>query len=375
MHLPSLLLFCLFRLSELKSGNRLVWGLNNMWTSSESSTRTFFQTLRRGTVLLLVISTILVLTITAGPQTKTLRLASTPWSPFTNVPGKARFALDLVHTALGRTGVTAETSIIDEGKLTPALLNGEFDGSAALWRDDAREKALVYSRPYLENRLILVGRAGTDVSAKSLADLGGKRVALVEGYSYGDKTKVANGPTYVPSSSEEDSIQKLLNGGADYTLMDELVVEYILQNHATQARARLAFGSTPLIVRTLHFAVSRKIPDAQRIVDLFNAELLGMISDRSYHRLLQLDWISADVDGDGRPEYVPRTDQVGANPPDHSYKLFSEQTAANPNSGPRFYLGGKVYSSWSSVPDAHKVPRAPGTLNDGAQFSIFTFKF
>ena len=326
-------------------------------------------------LLFVGVSAILVLTITAGPQTKTLRLASTPWSPFTNVPGKARFALDLVHTALGRVGITAETSIIDEGKLTSALINGEFDGSAALWRDDAREKALIYSRPYLENRLILVGRAGTDVSAKSMADLAGKRLALVEGYAYGDRTRVTNGPSYIASATEEDSIQKLLGGAADYTLMDELVVEYLLKNYAAEARAKLAFGSTPLIVRTLHFAVNRKIPDAQRIVDLFNAELLGMISDRSYHRLLQLEWISADVDGDGRPEYVPRTDQVGANAPDHSYRLFSEQTAAEGSGGPRFYFGGKVYSSWSSVPDAHKQPRAPGTLNDGAQFSIFTFKF
>ena len=314
-------------------------------------------------------------TMTARPQTKTLRLASTPWSPFTNVPGKARFALDLVHTALGRVGITAETTIIDEGKLTPALINGEFDGSAALWRDEAREKALIYSRPYLENRLVLVGRSGSDVSAKSLADLTGKRLALVDGYAYGDRTKGPGGPTYVASASEEDSIQKLLNGGADYTLIDELVVEYLLKNYSQESRARLAFGKTPLIVRTLHFAVNRKVPDAQRIVDLFNAELLGMISDRSYHRLLQLEWISADVDGDGRPEYVPRSDQPGPIAPDHSYRLFSEQTAADPAGGPRFYLGGKVYSSWSAVPDAHKQPRAPGTLNDGAQFSIFTFKF
>ena len=64
----------------------------------------------------------------------TLRLASTPWSPFTNVPGQTRVALDLVHTALQRIGVTAETTIVPDGTLTPALLAGTFDGSAAMWR-------------------------------------------------------------------------------------------------------------------------------------------------------------------------------------------------------------------------------------------------
>ena len=36
-----------------------------------------------------------------------------------------------------------------------------------------------------------------------------------------------------------------------------------------------------------------------------------MIADRSYHRLLHLDWIRADVDGDGLREYVPHVDQTG----------------------------------------------------------------
>ena len=327
--------------------------------------------------MVLCFAAILAATTSAGAQTATLRLASTPWSPFTNEQGKARFALDLVHTALERMGIKADTAIISEGRLTPALINGEFDGSAALWKDDARQKALIYSQPYLENRLVLVGRKDSDVSAKALTDLTGKRLALVEGYAYGDAVKNPKGPTYVGSLSEEDSIQKLLNSGADYTLMDQLVVEYLLKNYPEEARSRLAFGSTPLLVRTLHFAVNRKLPDAQRIIDYFNAELLKMIADRSYHRLLQLDWIEADVDGDGRLEYVPRYDQVGPNLPDHSYQLFTDRTTydSGPKPNSRFYLGGKVYSSWSAVPDAHKVPRAPGTFSDGAQFSIFTFKF
>jgi ABC-type amino acid transport substrate-binding protein len=325
-------------------------------------------------ILFLPIAAILA-TTSDGAQTKTLRLASTAWSPFTNAPGKPRFALDLVGAALERLGISADTTIIEESKLTPSLLSGEFDGSAALWRDEARERALIYSQPYLENRLILVGRKGTDVSAKSLADLAGTRLALVEGYAYGDAVKNPNGPTYVPSLSEEDSLQKLLNVSADYTLMDQLVVEYILKNHSAEARSRLAFGSNPLVVRTLHFAVNRRLPDAQRIIDLFNAQLIHMVADRSYHRLLQLDWIEADVDGDGRSEYVPRDDQPGPNPPDHSYQLFINRAAPDPTPGPSFYLGGKVYPNWSAVPDNYKYPLPGGTFTRGSEFTIFTFKF
>ena len=266
---------------------------------------------------------LIAIPVMAAAQGRQLQLVSTAWSPFTNAPGQARVALDLVDVALERVGITAETVIVDEARLTPLLLSGEVDGSAALWQDTERERALIYSQPYLENRLILVGRQGSDVSATSLADLAGKRVALVAGYAYGEVVETTDGPTYVGSDSEEDSLVKLLNGEADYTLMDDLVVQYLINNHGEEARTRLAFGSAPLLTRSLHFAVRRSLPDAESIISRFNAELRGMIADGSYHRLLQLDWIRADVDGDGRREYVPHADQTGPRPPERSYELFA----------------------------------------------------
>src|SRR5262245_9388287 len=96
-----------------------------------------------------------------------LSLVSTVWPPFTNAPGQPRFALDLVEAALGRIQVTAKTTLVSAGDFTPSLLSGRFDGSAAAWKDAARERALIFSQAYLENRLVLVGRSGADVSAKT----------------------------------------------------------------------------------------------------------------------------------------------------------------------------------------------------------------
>ena len=305
-----------------------------------------------------------------------LQLVSTAWSPFTNAPGQPRFALDLVEEALERVGVTAETVIVDEARLTPSLLSGEFNGSAALWKDTERERALIYSQPYLENRLILVGRQGSDVSATTLADLAGKRIALVAGYAYGEAVETTDGPIFVGSNSEEDSVARLLDLEVDYTLMDDLVIHYLIRNHAEVARTRLAFGSTPLLTRSLHLAVQRSLPDAESIISRFNAELRGMIADRSYHRLLQLDWIRADVDGDGRREYVPHADQTGPRPPEHSYELFATGSpTTEPGTERRFYFGGNIYEGWSTVPDQHKVRDFTRPDPNPQMIRIFTFRF
>jgi ABC-type amino acid transport substrate-binding protein len=317
-----------------------------------------------------------ILSATGAGQNRQLRLGSTPWSPFTNPPGQPRLALDLVHAALGRVGIKADTTIVPEGSLTPSLVKGQFDGSPALWRDDQRDLTLIYSRPYLENRMILIGRQGSDVSATTFAALAGKRVALVEGFSYGDSVVTAKGPITVPSRSVEESLQKVMAGEADYALIDDLVVQSLVSQHPEQVRARLALGTVPLVVRSLHFALRRSVPEAQSIVERFDAEIRRMIADRSYHRLLQLEWIEADVDDDGRVEVVPASDQVGQNPPERRYQLVTTTPEAKPApSSQRFYVGGRVYEGWSSVPQGYKVASPTQTAAGTPVAPIFTFKW
>jgi polar amino acid transport system substrate-binding protein len=317
----------------------------------------------------------MVAPLATSQQTRTLSLVSTAWPPFTNPPGQPRFALDLVEAALGRVRISSTTTIVSAAEFTSSLLSGKFDGSAAAWRDPVRERTLVFSQPYLENRLVLVGRSGADVSAASIAGLKGKRVAIVEGYSYGDAIE-QGGPAWVRTASEEDSLAALLKGDADYTLMDELVVNYIVSNHPKEAGTRLQIGSRPLVTRELYFAVARTNLDADSIISRFNAQLRGMIKDRTYHRLLHVEWIHADVDGDGVPEYVPLDDRAGPTAPTKAYSLFTLRPSSTATAGPEkpgFYVGGNIYKDWTSVPEAYK--RVNPNHPDARQSTGTLFRF
>ena len=120
-------------------------------------------------------------------------------------------------------------------------------------------------------------------------------------------------------------------------------------------------------------AVRRSLPDAESIISRFNAELRGMIADRSYHRLLHLDWIRADVDGDGRREYVPHDDQTGPRPPEHSYELFATRRPTAKRRATRRFYFGSIYEGWSAVPERYKAP-APAESDPGRHaVRIFTF--
>jgi len=304
-----------------------------------------------------------------------LILVSTAWPPFTNQPGQARVALDLVETALGRFGMRATTTFVSAAQYTPALLEGRFDGSAAAWKDEDRERMLIFSQPYLQNRLVLVGRRGADVSAAKLADLKGARVAIVDGYSYGTASEMA-GPAYVHATSEEDSLTRLLKGSVDYTLMDDLVVQSIISSYPENAAARLQIGSTPLLRRDLSFAIRRSRPDAEAIISRFNAQLRGMMADRTYNQVLHMDWIRADVNGDGVPELIAGSDHPGPAQPMKAYSLFGEpDQMKGPGNQPGFYVGGTLYGDWASVPDSYKIGAAPAPDPRRASATIFTYKW
>ena len=307
-------------------------------------------------------------------SSRQLRLVSTTWPPFADAPGKPRFALDLVDVALERIGIGAQTVVLDEDELSSALLNGGFDGSAAVWKDEARESAMIYSQPYLESRLILVGRRGNDVSATSLAGLAGTRIAMVAGQAYAGLTETMGGPAFVRSNSAEDGVARLLDGEVDYTLMDDLVVQYLIGNHGEEARTRMAFGKTPVLTRSLHFAVRRSLPDADSIISRFNAEVRAMMTDRTYHSLLMLDWIRTDVDGDGLGEYVPYIDQTGPSRPEYSYELFaSGGPAMEPGMTRRYYLGGNIYEGWPAVPGQYKARDVGGPGSHARPVDTFSF--
>ena len=314
------------------------------------------------------LATIAATSIVLSSQIAPLRLVSTAWSPFTNEPGRPRFATDLVDVALGRVGITASTTIVEPAAFTPALLSAAYDGSAAAWKDADRERVLVFSQPYLENRLILVGRKGADVSATSWSALKGRKVAIVGGYSYGDIEGA--GPTFVKTKGEEDSLTQLLRSQTDYALMDDLVVEYLFENYAKEAQARLQLGAKPLIIRPLYFVIRQSRPDAESIISRFNTQLRGMIVDRTYHKLLHVEWIVADIDGDGIPEYVPASDQAGKTAPQHAYSLA---TTTAPGTGAHFYVGGTIYTDWAAVPDNYKVMGSQ--IPDPRRSTASVFKF
>ncbi|HKK39871.1 MAG TPA: transporter substrate-binding domain-containing protein [Cryomorphaceae bacterium] len=285
----------------------------------------------------------LILAIIGYSQTTQLGLAYDVWPPFTNTPGETAVATEIVKTALNRNSIAVKERVLDFETVIKGLKAKSFQGSPALWKTSDREEFLLYSKPILYNQLILVGLKGADVSASSMADLKGKRVGLVEGYAYGDEIENVEGVYFTDGKSDQANVLMLLEKKLDYILVDGLLVAYLRSYQAKDAEKHLELGDTPLLTKALCFAIQRDIEDAEKLMSNFNETILEMQVDGTYHRILKLNWIQIDVDGDGVLEMIPGT---------HAGRLTKNTYSINGKSSDssNIYYNGKRLN-WEELPE------------------------
>ncbi len=335
---------------------------------------TRFETPRQRLALAIILSFALLPTFLMAEEPRELRLASDIWPPFTDSTDRQRIAVELVQTALERAGISVTTTIVEWREVENGIRQSRFDGSAAMWRTEKRARDLFFSDAYLENRLVLVGRSGTDVSYTKMSELAGRRVAAVGRYAYGQEIENAVGVHFINSRNDQDSLSKLLAEEVEYMLVDELVMRYLATHQPDEVAANLEIGSTPMGRRTLHFAIRRDLPEAREMVDAFNTEIRGMLSDGTYAAILQVGWIKADIDGDGLDELVTLGDNIGQVPPGSVYDVFGKEPDL-PEEKQRVFVAGSIYEGWDSVPDRYKGPAESmqPTMKYGT--TLFTLKF
>jgi len=285
-----------------------------------------------------------------------LRLGGDRWPPFTEVEGKSRDAINLVESALLRSGRESTFSIVSWNDVLKQLATGQLDGGVAMWKTPEREASLIFSRPYLENRLVLVARKGTDVSAAAVSELVGKRLAITGGYAYGDAVTAAPNVKIVPLENDAACLRAVLEGRADYLLLDELMVRHLFDEYADKAQKLLAVGEVPIIARELHLALRKSYPRAAEIIAAFDRNVDRMIVDGTYNVLLHVPWIRRDVDGDGELEYIASTKATSSGGGDPGttrggYALFnsSPSTAPVAQRAPEYVIDGKSYNTWGDA--------------------------
>lgn len=293
-------------------------------------------------------------TINSYSQERELKLSADVWPLFTNVEGEKSILTDLVQEALSRMEVKSTIEITKFTDVVKGINSGKFDGSPAFWISDERQEKYLFSKPYLYNQLVLVGRKGSDVTATSFNDLNGKKIGVVDNYDYGDFDKNQD-LIIVSDVSNQKNLENLLSDKIDYMLVDALLIQYMLKYQLNDVTQHLAIGQKPLLVKSLHVALHKNVENAEEILNQFDEKIDEMIVDESFNRILELNWVKADVDGDGNMEMVLGSNMAGSSAPQNIYGLMMNNSYKEKNGPQRYYVDGKLYEDWDNIPKSYKL--------------------
>ena len=245
----------------------------------------------------------------------------------------------------------------------------------------------MFSAPYLENRLVLVGRYGADVSAKSLTDLKGRRVAIVEGYAYGDAVEQsgaivrarrqrgrmpraaaqARGRLHADGRSRGRVHRPQLSEGVGDAAADRFDAA-----HHAGAPSRAAANASGR--RVDHRRLQRTAARHGRRSDLPSAAARGLDCRRHQRRQPARVWCPRPIVRD-RSHRSASTRSSRSSPRRSSRRCRRSKMAKDPVTNSGFYIGGNIYSDWASVPENYKTTnsRAPDPRRSTA--TLFTFSW
>lgn len=306
-----------------------------------------------------------------------LSLVADFWPPFTSEKQGQRIAADLVEEALRNSGVEPETKIIPWHDVLKGLRSNNYDAIVGAWKTSDREEFLLFSKPYLENRIKLIGRTDNKIEFKTINQLAGKKLALVDGYAYGVAVTGNDKIVKVVGQDVVENIKMLLDKKVDYILADAIVAQGIKEYLPPKIKDNLVVYEKLVEAQNLHFAIRKNHPQAKVILEKFDAAISNMIADGSYNRILGFSWVIADSNSDGVQEYIAGV-YLGSTIGDPmqsgvAYSVFAGKELPAESSPRKYRVGNREFESWD---EASAAIAAEGTRNKSPQNkAIGTFDF
>ena len=180
----------------------------------------------------------LVLTAAASAQDVITFGTNAEFPPFEFVTAKGVIdefdGIDMViaKTIAEENGKTAKISNMEFDSLLIALQSGMIDAViAGMTITDERQEAVNFTTPYYTATQVMIVKEGSDI--KSAADLTGKKIVVVQGYT-GETAVQSMGFTpddYVALKKGSEAVMELINGKADVFVIDSATAaKYVSAN-------------------------------------------------------------------------------------------------------------------------------------------------
>lgn len=233
--------------------------------------------------------TLLLAAATFSAQAQdTVRLMANTSPPYADAKLPDRgLALEIVEHVFSRTDYQADITIENWSRAVEGASIGVYDGLAAAWFTEERNKDLAFSEPYLNSKLIIVKRREDRGRFRQLTDLAGGRLGVRADYAYGIDFSVIPGLQLVEENHLIQNLLNLMNGSVDFVIGDQRTMTMQLHEYMQDRISRFEVLPIDLPIVKRHVATSRELDGHDKIIAAFNKALAGAKKDGSYDAILK----------------------------------------------------------------------------------------
>ena len=236
----------------------------------------------------LLLSVLMLLVIQPASAEQPLRLMANTSPPYADQKLPERgLALELVNEVFSRTGRKPEITIENWSRAVEGARLGVYDGLAAAWYSEERARDLLYSKPYLSSELIILKRRGDQNDYSDLGDLSGGRLGVRVDYAYGVDFDSIPGLTLVKENHLIQNLLNLLNGKVDFVIGDQRTIVQQLHEFLTDKVTQFEVTGISLTPVARHVAVSRSLPDHDKVIAEFNQALAAARKDGRHGEIVK----------------------------------------------------------------------------------------
>ena len=220
---------------------------------------------------------------------KTVTIATLNWLPYSGrfLPNYG-IVPELISAAYARKGYKADYNFMAWTKVLEEVREGKYDAAANAYYTDERAKAYLFSDVYMDSPIVFYKRKDSRIRWNgSLEELKPYRIGIVKGYANGPEFDKADFLDKRVSKNEILNIKKLILKQADLIVADKFVGHYLINEKLPEHEKDILEPlPIPLYVNKLHLIFSKKVPDAQQKLEVFNNGLKEIIKDGTLERIL-----------------------------------------------------------------------------------------
>lgn len=228
----------------------------------------------------------------ASAHALTVRLATGELPPYaTQERADQGIALDLIRNAFVFAGMEVDYTFKPWTRTLEEARAGLWDGTAYWGRNPERDKGFLISDNVLTEQWVLVYRQAafpkTPFDWKTLADLKGLRIGIVQSYTYTPEFWALQKSGVLHAAVAQDdlaNLRLLIGGRLDVVPMERNVACYLMQHHFMDSEVQDLRAHPRLFAPhfTTHVMFSDKLPESAARLKAFNQGLRALKRTSTY---------------------------------------------------------------------------------------------